>query len=206
MPGDDPSLRGTGGLIPRLVVGLGNPGPDYRDTRHNIGFMVVDELARRQAQSWSEDKRRHGLLAKFGGAVLLKPTTFMNLSGRCVQSVAQFYKLAPEQVLAVYDDVDLPLGRMRLRASGSAGGHNGMKSIIAALGSSAFPRLKLGIATASGRPAGDRLAGHVLGKFREDERVELAIVIQKAADAVSAVLQDGLAAAMNLFNRKDEHP
>ena len=203
MPADDPSTRDPGGITPRLIVGLGNPGIEYHDTRHNIGFMVVDELARRLKISFTEEKRWHGMVAKFAGGWLLKPQTFMNDSGRSVRALGQFYKVTPAETLAIYDDVDLTLGRTRLRLAGSAGGHNGMKSLISTLGTDAFPRLKLGIATQSGRPDGDRLVGHVLGKFHEDEKPTLQIVIQRAADAVIASLQSGLGAAMNLFNRND---
>jgi PTH1 family peptidyl-tRNA hydrolase len=187
-----------------LIVGLGNPGIEYRDTRHNVGFMVVDEMARRLGVSFTEEKRWHGLLAKFAGGWLLKPQTFMNDSGRSVQAVAQFYKVPAAETLVVFDDVDLPLGRMRMRLSGSAGGHNGMRSLIRVLGTDAFPRLKVGIAASAGRPVGERLVGHVLGKFHADEKTELAISLQRAADAVGCALQSGLQTAMNLFNRKDE--
>jgi PTH1 family peptidyl-tRNA hydrolase len=191
----------AGGVIPRLIVGLGNPGLEYRDTRHNIGFMVVDELARRFGVSFTEEKRWHGLVAKISGAWLLKPQTYMNDSGRSARAVGQFYKVTPAETLAVYDDVDLPLGRVRMRLAGSAGGHNGIKSMIASLGTDSFPRLKLGIAAESGRPAGDRLVGHVLGKFREEELPSLNLIIQTAADALINALQSGLDAAMNRFNR-----
>lgn len=188
-------------VTPQLIVGLGNPGLEYRDTRHNIGFMVVDELASRHGVSFTEEKRWHGLVAKIPGAWLLKPQTFMNESGRSVRAVGQFYRVEPGATMAVYDDVDLPLGRLRMRLSGSAGGHNGIKSMIAALGTQDFPRLKLGIAAPEhGRPAGDRLVGHVLGKFREEERPTLNLVIEKAVDAVIHALQSGLDAAMNRFN------
>lgn len=201
MPADDPSQSDAGGVIPRLIVGLGNPGLEYRDTRHNIGFMVVDELARRLGVSFTEENRWHGLVAKFAGGWLLKPQTYMNNSGRSVRALSQFYKVAPSEMLAIYDDVDLALGRLRMRLAGSAGGHNGIKSMIQSLGTEAFPRLKLGIATEVGRPAGERLVGHVLGKFREEELPTLNLVIQTAADAVISALQNGLAAAMNRFNR-----
>ncbi|MES2597551.1 MAG: aminoacyl-tRNA hydrolase [Verrucomicrobiota bacterium] len=191
----------AGGVIPKLIVGLGNPGIEYRDTRHNIGFMVVDELARRSGVSFTEEKRWHGLVAKIAGAWLLKPQTYMNDSGRSARAVGQFYKVTPAETLAVYDDVDLPLGRVRMRLAGSAGGHNGIKSMIASLGTDAFPRLKLGIAAESGRPAGDRLVGHVLGKFREEELPSLNLIVQTAADALINALQTGLDAAMNRFNR-----
>ncbi|GEP43868.1 aminoacyl-tRNA hydrolase [Brevifollis gellanilyticus] len=194
-------MSDAGGVIPKLIVGLGNPGLEYRDTRHNIGFMVVDELARRFGVSFTEEKRWHGLVAKIAGAWLLKPQTYMNDSGRSARAVGQFYKVTPAETLAVYDDVDLPLGRVRMRLAGSAGGHNGIKSMIASLGTDAFPRLKLGIAAESGRPAGDRLVGHVLGKFREEELPTLNLIVQTAADALINALQTGLDAAMNRFNR-----
>jgi PTH1 family peptidyl-tRNA hydrolase len=204
VPADDPSTRvAPGGLAPRLIIGLGNPGIEYHDTRHNIGFMVLDELARRLKVSFTEEKRWHGLVAKFHGGWLLKPQTFMNDSGRSVQALSHFYKITPAETLVIYDDVDLSLGRTRLRLAGSAGGHNGMKSIISSLGTDAFPRLKLGIATQSGRPGGDRLVGHVLGKFSEEEKPTLQIIIQRAADAVISSLHSGLDAAMNLFNRNE---
>jgi PTH1 family peptidyl-tRNA hydrolase len=194
----------SGVNAPRLIVGLGNPGETYRDTRHNIGFMVLDEIARRMGAAFREEKRWSGLVAKFTGGYLLKPLTFMNESGRAVQSVGHFYKASPAQTLVVYDDVDLPLGRLRFRTSGSAAGHNGIRSLIASLGSDEFPRLKVGIASADGRPAGERMVGHVLGKFRTEEQTELQIVIQRAADAVLSAVDRGLETAMNVFNRQPE--
>lgn len=194
----------SGVSAPRLIVGLGNPGETYRDTRHNIGFMVLDEIAKRMGAAFREEKRWTGLVAKFTGGYLLKPLTFMNESGRSVQAVGHFYKASPAQTLVVYDDVDLPLGRLRFRTSGSAAGHNGIRSLISSLGSDEFPRLKVGIAAAAGRPAGERLVGHVLGKFRAEEQTELQIVIQRAADAVLSAVDRGLEAAMNVFNRQTE--
>ena len=189
---------------PRLIVGLGNPGETYRDTRHNIGFMVLDEIARRMGAAFREEKRWSGLVAKFTGGYLLKPLTFMNDSGRSVQSVGHFYKASPAQTLVVYDDVDLPLGRLRFRTSGSAAGHNGIRSLISSLGSDEFPRLKVGISPADGRPAGERMVGHVLGKFSTEERPALQTVIQRAADAVLSAVDRGLENAMNVFNRQTE--
>jgi PTH1 family peptidyl-tRNA hydrolase len=189
---------------PRLIVGLGNPGETYRDTRHNIGFMVLDEIARRLGTAFREEKRWTGLVAKFNGGHLLKPLTFMNDSGRSAQAVGHFYKTAPVQTLVVYDDVDLTLGRLRFRTSGSAAGHNGIRSLISAFGSDEFPRLKVGIAPTDGRPAGERMVGHVLGKFRAEELPALQTVIQRAADAVLSAMDRGLDAAMNVFNRQPE--
>jgi PTH1 family peptidyl-tRNA hydrolase len=189
---------------PRLIVGLGNPGETYRDTRHNIGFMVLDEIAKRLGTAFREEKRWSGMVAKFTGGYLLKPLTFMNESGRSVQSVGHFYKASPAQSLVVYDDVDLPLGRLRFRTSGSAAGHNGIRSLIASLGTDEFPRLKVGISPADGRPAGERMVGHVLGKFRAEEQPALQSVIQRAADAVLSAVDRGLENAMNVFNRQPE--
>ncbi len=190
--------------MPRLIVGLGNPGETYRDTRHNIGFMVLDEIARRLGTAFREEKRWTGLVAKYTGGHLLKPLTFMNDSGRSVQSVGHFYKTTPMQTLVVHDDVDLPLGRMRFRSSGSPGGHNGIRSLIAAFGTQEFPRLKVGIAPADGRPTGERMVGHVLGKFSPEEQPALHTVIQRAADAVLSAVERGLDSAMNVFNRQPE--
>lgn len=186
---------------PRLIVGLGNPGEQYRNTRHNVGFMVLDEVARRMGAAFQPEKRWNCHLARSGATWLLKPQTFMNLSGDAVAAVSHFYKLTPQETLVVYDDVDLSLGTLRLRPAGSAGGHNGMRSIIGRLGTDAFPRLKLGIAADAGRPAGHKLSSHVLGSFTEDERPALAEMIQRSADAVLHCLSAGLAAAMNAFNR-----
>ncbi|MBL9131814.1 MAG: aminoacyl-tRNA hydrolase [Verrucomicrobiaceae bacterium] len=189
---------------PRLIVGLGNPGETYRDTRHNVGFMVLDELARRLGATFREEKRWSGLVAKFTGGYLLKPQTFMNDSGRSVQGLGHFHKTTPAETLVVYDDVDLPLGRLRFRSNGSAAGHNGIRSLISSLGTPEFPRLKVGIAPQDGRPGGDRMVGHVLGKFRPEEQPALQAVIQRAADAVLTALERGLDNAMNLFNRQPE--
>jgi PTH1 family peptidyl-tRNA hydrolase len=190
-------------LIPRLIVGLGNPGNSYQDTRHNIGFMVMDVLATRLGTAFQVEKRWESHVAKFSGGFLVKPQTYMNLSGRAVGSVGRFYKITPQETLVVFDDVDLPLGRLRLRASGSAAGHNGLKSLISTLGTDQFPRVKVGIGADSGRPAGDRLVGHVLGKFSEDEKAAVAQAVDRAADAVMGALKSGLGAAMNFFNRKE---
>lgn len=198
--GADPKSSGLN--APRLIVGLGNPGATYRDTRHNIGFMVLDEIARRLGVAFREEKRWTGLLAQFTGGHLLKPLTFMNDSGRAVQSVGHFYKTSPAQTLVVYDDVDLPLGTLRFRNSGSAAGHNGIRSLIASLSTQDFPRLKVGIAPADGRPAGERMVGHVLGKFGTEELPALQAVIQRAADAVLSAIETGLDNAMNVFNRQ----
>lgn len=190
-------------LKPRLIVGLGNPGRDYEDTRHNIGFMVVDALASQFGASWATEKRWDCALAKFSGGWLIKPLTYMNLSGQAVSAACRFYKLQPAEVLAVYDDVDLPLGTLRLRLQGSAAGHNGVRSLISHLGGDAFPRIKVGISPANGRPAGERMVDHVLGRFTEAERPALQQVVSRATEAVRSALSSGMENAMNLFNRKE---
>lgn len=189
-------------IVPRLIVGLGNPGETYRDTRHNVGYMVLEEVARRMSTTFQHEKRWNCLLARSGATWLLKPLTFMNASGEAVAAVSHFYKIKPEEVLVAFDDVDMPIGSLRLRPSGSAGGHNGMRSIISLLGTDQFPRLKLGIAAEGGRPAGHKLSGHVLGRFTEDERSGVLQAVDRAAEAALLSLRSGLEAAMNLFNRK----
>ncbi len=190
-------------VIPRLIVGLGNPGLSYQDTRHNIGFMVMDVLAAKLGATFQVEKRWEAHVAKFAGGFLVKPQTYMNLSGRAVGGVSRYYKIPVQEALIVFDDVDLPLGRLRIRPSGSAAGHNGLKSLIATLGTDLFPRVKVGIGPDKGRPAGDRLVGHVLGKFSEEEKASVAQAVDRAADAVLSALKSGLGAAMNLFNRKE---
>ncbi|MFZ4765157.1 MAG: aminoacyl-tRNA hydrolase [Roseimicrobium sp.] len=184
-------------------MGLGNPGREYEDTRHNIGFMVVDALASQMKTTWSHERRWDCALAKLAGAWLLKPFTYMNASGEAVSSVCRFYKLEPRDVLAVYDDVDLPLGALRFRLNGSAAGHNGVRSLISHLGGEDFPRLKLGIGTESGRPGGDRMVAHVLGRFGETERPLLQDIVHKATQAVRCAMDSGLDAAMGFYNRKE---
>ena len=190
-----------GGHI-RLVVGLGNPGPEYDKTRHNIGFELVDEMAKERDLKWKRDRKfRAKITSITSSLVLAKPITYMNLSGTAVARLARFHKLKPDQILVVYDDVDLPIGRLRFRANGSAGGHNGIKSIIEYLGTKEFARLKIGIGAAGGREA---MVGHVLGRFDQEEWREMQKVLAIAADGVNCALSDGLDAAMNQFNRRTE--
>ena len=164
--------------------------------------MVIDEVARRMSTTFQHEKRWNCMLARSGATWLLKPLTFMNASGDAVSAVSHFYKIKPEEVLVAFDDVDMPVGTLRLRPSGSAGGHNGMRSIISLLGTDNFPRMKLGIAAEGGRPAGHKLSGHVLGRFTEDERTAVLQAVDRAAEAVLLALRSGLEATMNLFNRK----
>lgn len=191
-------------VIPQLIVGLGNPEAKYDQTRHNIGFAVVDVLAGRVQISWGENRRFQALLAEGRGPTgdrlrLLKPLTYMNRSGQAIRAALDWYKLPPESVLVIYDDLDLPVGRLRLRLSGSAGGHNGMKSAIAHLGTQNFPRLRIGI----GKSETDKdTISHVLGKFSPQESQLMAEVLQLAADAVELALKQGVEKAMSLYNSR----
>lgn len=184
----------------RIIVGLGNPGRDYAETRHNVGFMVLDRLARRFGAEWKPDKARKGELAAGPGVLLIKPQTFMNCSGECVGPIMRYYKFDPSQVLVIYDDISFPVGTMRLRAGGSAGGHNGMKSLIAHLGGEKFPRLRVGI----GAPGQKEMVGHVLGKFAPDERPLLEECLTRAEEATVMMMKEGFQAAANKFNVKKE--
>lgn len=166
--------------------------------------MVVDALASRMQASWTHEKRWDCELARFPGGWLLKPHTFMNASGKAVADVCRFFKITPQEVLAVYDDVDLPLGALRFRLNGSAAGHNGVRSLITHLGGEEFPRLKIGIAPADGRPAGERMVGHVLGKFSGPENPALQSVVSRAVEALLTAMHRGMETAMNLYNRKEQ--
>ena len=187
-----------------LVVGLGNPGPEYQDNRHNIGFMVVDSLASR----W----RLGALRSKFGAEVgvgeahghklaIVKPMQFMNLSGEATAKAAAFYQVEPDRIIVVHDEIDLDFGRLKLKSGGGHGGHNGLRSLVQHLGPG-FLRVRCGV----GRPGGatgdrERVVGHVLGPFSRAEQKELPVIVDTAADAVEAVLRDGPTAAMNRYNR-----
>jgi len=181
-----------------LIVGLGNPGRQYEDTRHNIGFMLLDRLASSSGGAFQSSPKWQSHIAKLpgDGTLLLKPQTFMNLSGRALLQVMSFYKWTPAQILVVYDDAALPLGTLRFREKGSAGGHNGIKSILQHLGTDAFPRLKIGIG--GGHPG--EMVGHVLGKFMPDERELLENTLATALDAVQLARSQGIAAAANRYH------
>ena len=184
-----------------LVVGLGNPGAKYENTRHNVGFMTADALAARSGEPIRRVKY-HALTSEavIGGqsVLLMKPTTFMNLSGQAVGEAARFYKIPADHVLVISDDVDLPLGKLRIRKSGSAGGHNGLKNIIQLLGTDQFPRLKIGV---GGKPHPDyNMADWVLGQFQGEDKKTIDAAVARAADAVECLLADGIDRAMNQYN------
>ncbi len=188
----------------KLIAGLGNPGRQYAGTRHNIGFDVMDVLATRHHWKWEAAPRGINALAarwRQADAVVTKPLTFMNLSGEAVVGLLQFYKIERPDLLVIVDEVQLELARLRARPSGSAGGHNGLKSIIAVLGTEDFPRLRIGI----GRGDAERdLADHVLARVEPDERPVLDEAIGRAADAAELFVSEGILAVMNRFNRKDD--
>ncbi|MGL6132916.1 MAG: aminoacyl-tRNA hydrolase [Prochlorococcaceae cyanobacterium] len=190
----------------RLVVGLGNPGSRYRDTRHNVGFMVLERLACEAGVSFRQQAKFQGLLAEVGlGSQrlrLLMPHTYMNDSGRSIRAALDWFSLQPAQLLVVVDDMDLPLGRLRLRARGSAGGHNGLRSAIAHLGTEAFPRLRIGIGAPADTPAERRArtVGHVLGRFAPQEQPLLEDVLTEVTAGIGLIQRLGLERAGNRLN------
>ena len=188
----------------RLILGLGNPGEEYRDTRHNVGFRVIEELARRR-QLAVDRLECNSLVARSGsgeGEVqLVKPQTYMNRSGHAARCFVERLEIDPEAVLVVYDEINLPLGRLRLRLSGSPAGHRGLESIIESLRTAGVPRLRLGVAPVEGRPeGGEERVDFVLSPFAASEREEAEAMILRAADAVDAWLQEGPGPAMSKFN------
>ncbi|MGD1899239.1 MAG: aminoacyl-tRNA hydrolase [Phormidesmis sp.] len=205
MVGNSPAATETALVLPRLIVGLGNPGAKYARTRHNIGFEIVDALAKGLPDvSLVGNKRFQGETGEFRSAgertVLLKPTTYMNKSGQSVRAVLDWYKLAPAAVPVVYDDMDLPTGKLRMRLSGGAGGHNGMKSIIAHLGTKDFPRLRVGVGSADKSGDADgAVISHVLGRSAPEERKIVDAVIPMAVDAIDFSLRKGVERSMSLY-------
>jgi PTH1 family peptidyl-tRNA hydrolase len=184
----------------RLVAGLGNPGPEYAATRHNLGFMVVDQLAVQLGSTWGKAAKGEALSAKCGDALLVKPMSFMNRSGHPLFAIAQFYKIPAGEMLIVLDDMALPLGQLRLRAGGGTGGHNGLDSIIMQFGTEEIPRLRIGIGEAP--PAG--AVDYVLSRFFEEEKPVLTSTIDRAVEALKCAIDNGLVSAMNRFNKNEE--
>jgi len=186
----------------KAIVGLGNPGSEYKGTRHNVGFEVVDELARRWKTTLKKWKSIADVaIVKEHDAVLVEPRTYMNNSGSAVQAVMTFYKITPPDVLVIVDEVQLPLAKLRLRPSGSAGGHNGLKSVIEHVGTD-FTRLRIGV------ERGDRdrdLADRVLSRFDSSERDAIDRAVQRAADAVELFIVEGIGPAMNRFNGAEDN-
>ncbi len=184
----------------KLIIGLGNIGEKYVFTRHNVGFMVLDRLAARENFSFREEKKLKSFVAKvrlWGDEfMLVKPTTYMNLSGEALRAVMDYYKIKPEDVLVIYDDLSLELGKTRFRSSGSDGGHNGIKSIIQHLGSNKFVRLKVGIGPQPPIPA----ENFVLQNFSQEQLAVLKSVLDKALDAAQCYFSEGLDKAQNRFN------
>lgn len=191
----------------RLVVGLGNPGREYAETRHNVGYRVVEKLASDGGVRWQRSTKFEAEIAEAHLAgrkiVLAKPVTFMNLSGRACVALLHWHKFAPEQMLVVTDDADLDVGRLRLRLKGSSGGHNGLKSIVETAGSEQFPRVRVGIGRPMRRSEGapeNALVDFVLSKFRKEEQVTVDETVARAAEAVACAIERGMEAAMNEFN------
>ena len=188
----------------KLVAGLGNPGETYRGTRHNVGFEVVDRLAERTGARF-ETAPADALQAKWrhpdGLVILAKPLTYMNLSGGAIRALCHFYKVEAQDLLVVCDDVNLPLGRLRARESGSEGGHNGLRSVAETFGTIEYPRLRIGVGRGDERRD---LADHVLARFEPDELSGIDAAIARAADAVETWVSRGMPAMMNLFNRTED--
>jgi len=188
----------------KLIVGLGNPGRRYDGTRHNVGFDIVDLLARRHGADWELAPRgTDALVARWrsAGAAFAKPLTFMNLSGTAVVGLMQFFKIEPADLFVIVDDANIELGRLRARARGSAGGHNGLKSVIGSLGSEEFARLRVGVGRGDDRRD---LADHVLAKFDADERAIVGEAVGRSADAAELFVTEGIGPVMNRHNRKED--
>ena len=186
-----------------IIVGLGNPGNKYENTRHNVGFRAIDLIS--EKYGIKVDRLKHKALTGDGSikeerVLLVKPQTFMNLSGESVHDIVEWYKIPMGNLIVIYDDADLPIGTIRIRPKGSSGTHNGMKSILYQLQSDDFPRIRIGIGNA---PEGWDLADYVLGRFSGEESKVIGQIVERAANAAVTVMTDGVAAAMNLYNGKD---
>ncbi len=200
-----------GRFLMKMIVGLGNPGVDYEDTRHNIGFMVIDKLAReigRDTLAWTEDMKRMAYVAKVGDVLLVKPVTFMNNSGEAVKKLVEFYKIEPSDIWVIHDDLDLPMGKIRIRERGGTAGHNGVESIMNHLGTDKFLRFRLGIGRGKEdlKKGTDQNMGHrnvitfVLSRFTQSEAGDLKKLIKHAVEAIRMTLVDGVDKTMNRFN------
>jgi PTH1 family peptidyl-tRNA hydrolase len=187
-----------------LIVGLGNPGREYANTRHNIGFMAVERLAERWRATWKAEKKFQSRMARVDQdtrrCLFCEPQTYMNLSGEAVGAVMSFYRLTPERLLVVLDDADLPFGEIRMRADGSSGGHHGLESIEAHLGTRQYPRLRNGIGRETNGPR--EITGYVLGAFRSSDRELLDKVLTRARDQIECWLDEGIGKAMSRYNGK----
>lgn len=186
----------------KMIVGLGNPGMEYVGTRHNVGFEAVDCICEKNSIELSKQKMKgaygQGIIAG-EKVIVVKPMTYMNNSGECVGALANFYKIAPEDIIVIYDDINLDVGQLRIRNKGSAGGHNGIKSIIAHLSSENFPRIRIGVGM---KRQGQDLANHVLSKFGKDQQEDIADGMDLAAEAVELMVQGDVNKAMNQYNGK----
>ena len=184
----------------RLIAGLGNPGPEYQFTRHNIGFLVIDRVAAQLGAAWENSSKWGAAVARVANVFLVKPMTYMNRSGEPLRAVAQFYKVEPTEILVIADDLALPLGRIRLRPDGGTGGHNGLESIILQFATESIPRLRVGI----GAAPRDGTVDYVLGRFFEEEKPIVASAVDRAATTVKCAIDNGLVSAMNTFNKAEE--
>ncbi|MDO4939795.1 MAG: aminoacyl-tRNA hydrolase [Lachnospiraceae bacterium] len=187
----------------KIIIGLGNPGKEYETTRHNMGFMTVDKIARKHNIEIIDLKHK-GLCGKgmIGGekVLLVKPQTYMNNSGECVRETMDYYKVQPEDIIIIYDDIDLDPGQLRIRTSGSAGSHNGMKSVVSHMGTQAFPRVRVGVGA---KPEGWDLADYVLSHITPEADKEIVKGTDEAAEAVECILSQGISEAMNHYNRHE---
>lgn len=184
----------------KIIVGLGNPGKQYEGTRHNIGFSVIYSIS--DAYNIRIDSKKHKALLGKGviegeKVILAMPMTYMNLSGESVREIMDYYKCSPEDIIVIYDDISLDVGKLRIRSKGSAGGHNGIKNIISHLGTDVFKRIKVGVGE---KPKGMDLADYVLGHFPKDEQLLIRDSVERARDAVSVILAEGMDSAMNKYN------
>ncbi len=185
----------------KLIVGLGNPGGQYQDTRHNIGFMVVDKIEKDLSKgippAWQKDEKKNVLTVKIGDILFVKPQTFMNKSGFAVRALMDFYKLTPQDIWIIHDDMDLPIGKIKIRAQGSSAGHNGVESIIRELKSDQFVRFRLGIGHGIKH---SNVISFVLSRFHQDEAGDFKKLVKHAADAVQMALKNGIEKTMNRYN------